>query len=239
MKTFIIIIVVAFLLIAINALFRRKEEEIFESSFTSPNELASRWNKGFCIGSTTKYLSLETCYKNVFICGKSGSGKGVNYICNSLFNIRRRTNASIFIFDPAGENAKITSGYAATNSIVKLIDFSNPDSEGFNPFKVNSSKTEIEQLVEECFSNAKSKTSTGDFWESAAIEFTCFLCQLIFTQPEQYRTFANVLRLLELFVSEPKIINRMVIDSNDVTLLRQLKRWYKVPKRRFKELLAT
>ncbi len=217
------IIIVVGVIFIVSLLVRKKEDIIFEADFVAPNKVASRWNHSFCIGSTNSYLSAEIGYRNILICGKSGSGKGANFITSSIFNILARTKSSMVIVDPGGELLKNTSGYAMRKKAVFSIDYSDPSSMGFNPFTIMTTDDTIDEMVHVLVVNSGAFSGGESFWILSAEQFISFWCKVVVTQEEKYRSFANVLKFIDEFATRPAETTDMLLVKLGKDLCTQYK----------------
>lgn len=234
-----IFILIAIVVIAVIAYASQsKTTQVFDASFIKSGRVANRWNHSFSVGAHDKYMTTASGQKNILICGKSGSGKGVNFIINSILNIARRSNSSIIVVDPGSDIRNNTSGFCGTKAKVLTIDFSNPQSIGFNPFTAFPNDDQIEQQTHTLVVNSGAFSNAESFWLLSAESFITFWTKVVRTQDRKFQTYANVLRLIDCFSTNPsKTTDRLIVRTNP-DLITQYKTWVAMPTNTLQGIIA-
>lgn len=201
-------------------LFSERKTE-YNSRFIRPAEGGlSRFNKGFCL-TGTQSLSVHQSFSNCSLFGPSGSGKSSIVIVPTVYSLSR-AGATMCINDPSGELYELVSGYLHKRGYIVLrLDFSSPErSEGFNPLARCRTVSDIQRVVHLILQNTVASAKADPFWDrSSEMLITLFARYLVFYAASEYRTFTNVLRLIEAFSVYPKKIDRLMVATHDDEIL--------------------
>lgn len=168
-------------------------------------------------------LSLNTyethLNNNVILVGASGRGKSRNVIKPNIMQL----NSNYIISDPKGvlirETGTMLRKHGYKVKVLNLIDMFH--SNRYNPFHYIKTDSDIYKLIEFLMENIdKSASHTDPFWPNAAKSLLASLCfYLHYEVPEEYRTFANIFRLLSLIhvpdesdysPSEPDLLDELM-----------------------------
>jgi len=203
----------------VQELLHPKQKTDYTASFIPAGELCSVHNHGFCI-TGKKSLTISQSYSNASVYGPSGSGKSTSVSIPSVFSIAKG-GSSICINDPSGEIYAACSGYLASlGYTIYRIDFSDPFSASYNCLARCKTVSDILKVVSLILKNALGDSKADPFWErSAAMLIALFARYLLFHAAPEYRTMANVLRLIEAFAVHPEKTDRLFAATRDEELL--------------------
>lgn len=173
--------------------------------FGNISSITSVFNQGFCLTGGLRALPKQDSYKNALIVGPSGSGKTSTVLIGTL-NALARGNSSFVILDVSGEIYTLLNGYLSKKNKVYCIDFSET-SDGFNPLDC-ASLSDIQKTARLLIKNAK-MDSNDPYWSNSAEDLIAIFIQyLVEYTPTEYRTMANLVRMIEVFAGEPEKVDR-------------------------------
>ncbi|MBK8296839.1 MAG: type IV secretory system conjugative DNA transfer family protein [Saprospiraceae bacterium] len=230
--------VVSIFFTMITSLISPKRKTEFDANFVSTNEVLSKEELGFCL--TGNYsLSIADSYKNAIALGGSGSGKSSAVLINSAL-LMAKGNSSLVINDPSHEiRLKVSGALMAEGYEIKVINYSSPVSECFNPLKRCKTISDIQKLASLLVRN-----SLGDakdpFWnKSAEAIISLFIRYLIFYAEPEHRTLYNVLHLVNVFAGSPEKIDRLIVKTKDEKMLSEYKAFVSYGDKTLSSILAT
>ncbi|MEZ5016045.1 MAG: type IV secretory system conjugative DNA transfer family protein [Flavipsychrobacter sp.] len=194
----------------------------FEATFDSTLSVGNFLNHGFSLGSHTLYATEDDSDRHCMVVGTTGAKKTTSCYANSVCNILKRTDHSIFGVQPSRDAFTYTAGFAHEKGRnVFEIDFTNPNAWGFNVLDEVNSVQDITNVVSTLVENSEAAPKGGDFWKTSAKDFISFWVRVILTYPKEYRTFSNVLRLIEYFAIGKT--DELIVKIGDPDLLRTYK----------------
>ena len=155
---------------------------------------------------------------NVLVIGASGAGKSRFFAAPNILQF----NSNFVITDPSGEllndygKALEDNGYAV--KVLNLVDMYSGNR--YNPFHYIKQEKDVFIVVNTLIKNTtpEGKNSGDPFWEnSEKVLISALMLYLCYTQPEENRTFSNLVDL----------INEAEVDENDASAQSPLdKRFY-------------
>lgn len=169
-----------------------------DADFLKPNELLSRYNKGFCI-TGNRHATLEDSTKHVLVAGSSGSFKSVTTLFNSAYNLAEHGH-SVIIHDPAREIAPKTAGYYSQEGYEPMyLDFADANrSIGYNPLAFANTISEIQKICHLLiFKGNNGSNSKDPFWDNSALTVLVLFCLVARSLGKEYYHFPAVKYLLE------------------------------------------
>jgi type IV secretion system protein VirD4 len=225
----------------LTAFVTQKRKTQFNSDFMPASQAMSRYNKGFNLTGVMA-LPINVSFSNCSVFAPSGAGKTSVVLIPTIYSLTRG-NSSIVVNDPSGEAYEKTSGYLASKGyVVKRIDFSTPEkSEKYNPLSHAKTVSDIQRMVHLIIRNTISADSKGDpFWDrSCEMLVSLFARYLVFHAAPEYRTFANVLRLIETFSISPEKLDKLFTATNDEELINQYKAANNYGEKTLQSIIAT
>lgn len=221
------------------ALLTRKPKTGFSASFMPSSRVASRLNHGFTI-TGTRAITRQLSYSNCMVLGSSGSGKSSCVGISSVFSLSRG-GSSMCINDPSGEVYAATAAYLASkNYTLHRIDFTDPSSGCFNALAHCRSVSDMQKLAHVVNKNSLGESKGDVFWErSCEMLITLFGRYLLFHAAPEYRTMANILRLVECFATEPTKTDKLFVSANHEELLSAYKSFVAYGERTLSSVIAT
>lgn len=214
----------------------RKTE--FNADFIPVSRILNREEYGFCLDGKL-CLSITESHKNGLILGGSGSGKSTTVLINSVL-LMAEGNSSLIINDPSHELRLLVSGALMKQGYtIKVVDYSNIKSECFNPIKRCTSVSEIQKLSSLLIRNALGE-GKDPFWnKSAEGLLSLFIRYLVFYRQPEYRTFYNVLHLINVFAGNPEKIDSLIILTKDAGLITEYKAFVAYGDKTLSSIIAT
>ena len=197
-----------------------KPDTALTAEFMPAGELCSRHHHGFCI-TGLKSLTIGQSYSNCSVYGPSGSGKSTSVTIATVFSLAQG-GSSMYINDPSAEVYTACSGYLESiGYVIHRLDFSNPEFDSFNCLAACKTVSDVQRVAQLLISNTQGGYTGGDpFWrQSSEMLITLFARYLLFHSAPEYRTMANVLRLLECFAVTPKRTDMLFAYTRDPELL--------------------
>jgi type IV secretion system protein VirD4 len=200
---------------------KRKTE--YDADFISASDILEKNGTGFCLTGNKYTLSDNDSFRHAVVIGNSGSSKTSSVIIPNIWNLSLG-NSSLVINDPSSELRKRLSGVLKQRGYdIKIIDYSDCRSIGWNPILRLKTKSEIKQLASLLIESALGNSSEK-FWNlSAADLISFFIYYLIKYEPLKYRNLLNVLHLINLFAGNPEKMDRLIVMSKDEMLLAEYK----------------
>lgn len=222
----------------IGSLFQNERKTEFNADFISAGTVLQKNNRGFCL--TGKFsLTVHESYKNALVLGGSGSGKSSTVLINSALKMARG-NSSLIFNDPSHEIRLLVSGALQEfGYTIKVLDYSNPKSECFNPLVRCKSISDIQKLSSSLIRNALGD-SKDPFWnKSAESLLSLFLRYLVFHAEPQFRTLYNALHLINVFAGSPEKIDVLIVKTGDPKLLSEYKAFVAYGDKTLMSIVAT
>lgn len=215
--TYIIIGIIMLVLIGVS---QQKPDYSFNASFIAASSVASSFNKGLSL-TGSKHLTRKQSFSNFLVCAQSGAGKSTGIIIPSIFNLGRSGNNTIFCNDPSSEIYNLVSGYLKQQGYkIIRIDFSDIHSTGFNNLQQSQTMSDIQKQAHLILLNTQGDVQGDKFWQtSAEMVITMFGRYLVFHTKPEFRTMANLLRLVETFSVTPEKIDRLIVRTGDEVLI--------------------
>lgn len=197
-------------IIILLSLFSNKTNPAFENI----NSIVSIFNKGYSLTGGLRATTREVANKNALIIGGSGSGKTSTVLLGTLNSISRG-NSSMVILDVSGEIFTLFSGYLSKKFKIYCIDFS-VLSDGWNPLDSCTSVTDIQKVAASLIKNSGTTSKSDPYWSASAENLLNIFMQYLigYTEPE-YRTMANLVRMVETFAGEPQKIDKCFARVNE------------------------
>ena len=173
--------------------------------------------------SNEVFMSLNTRFTqrnlNVFMFGGSGQGKSRNVIKPNIMN----GTCSYVVTDPSGEILMDCGGFLKEQGYeIKVLNISNMElSMRYNPFAYVHDADELNIMVEALVKNIEGPRSGGGdgnskFWDLSTRQLLTGVCGLLFEAFEpKYRTFANVLKIIDMIDPKMKANNKNAKDEAD------------------------
>ncbi len=213
-----------------------KNPHDFKGEFLEERKLLSSRNRGFNL-TGKKGLSVKLSYRNMLVCGQTGTGKSTTVLIPTIFS----TDASLVINDPSKELFKATSGFlAARDYDVKVLDYGNPGrSVGYNPLQRASSPSEISKVASTLVRASLGNNAKDPFWSLQAVSLLSIPITVLGNKPPHYRNLANVRRLVEIMAGDPKKMDRLVVESGDRRILESYKGFVAMSQNTFSSIAAT
>jgi len=235
------ILLISFLIIVIIAALSHKRTDTtdpYDASFMNETEIASRFNKGFCINGR-RSLTIEDSIKHLLITGGTGAYKTSGILIPSI--LKMAGHVSFVINDPSGELLELTSGpLQKKGTKVKVLNYNAP-SEGFNPLaRVNlDSLSSIKKISKLIITTALGSGGRDPFWNASA-ENLCSLCiqAVLELMPKEYHTLSNVYFLASIIGAEPERADRFFIKGS-TSLLMEYKAVIAYPQNTILSIIAT
>lgn len=211
----------------------------YTASFISASELCNSANHGFCITGARALTKIQS-YSNCSVFGPSGSGKSTSVSIPSVFSLSKG-GSSICVNDPSGEIYAATAAYLANiGYTIHRIDFSDPESASFNCLARCASVSDIQRVASLILKNSLGDSKGDPFWErSSEMLITLFGRYLLFHAAPEYRTMANVLRLVECFAVAPTKTDRLFVATRDEELLSAYKAMLVMGEKTLQSVIAT
>ena len=209
----------------IELVFEEKVTIEYEATLTKPSEVFKRKNTGSIIGGKpNQRISKELSRRGILISGGSGSGKTVSVILGNLLSDLDE-KVSYIIHDLSEELAIKSSGYHSSNRPVYILNWMDCKNVAFNPFKRCTDRTSCEKICTLLVRKVLGNSSQNSYWDSQAIMLLTCLLQLLLQYPEQqYKTPANLKRLVDAFAGgNVKAIEWLFVKFADEQLFSEFK----------------
>jgi len=187
----------------------------FNARFGYEHSIASRFNFGFLVTRNGR-LSRRQSFENLLVCGGTGSGKTSKILIPNLLQLK---NCSLLINDPSKELYLKCSGYLSKYFDIRVLNFSDTASSGYNILSRVRSNTDVQKLADLLTKSTVDRGNNDPFWGIKTKEVLSVLIRLSLYQPKKYRNMANVLDLLNHLISSPETIDRLVVRTRDKKLL--------------------
>lgn len=208
----------------------------FENNLGKETDIGNRFNKGI-VYSINRRLNKKTSYANVLLVGPSGSGKSQRIIIKNLVALK---NCSLIVNDPSMELYYATSAYLQQYFKILTLNFSSSKiSCGYNILSRIKRPNDINKIADMLTRGTLGKGGGEMFWilQTKAL-LTAFITLVVY-QPEQYRNMANVLHLLNLFATDPKKVDALVVKTKDNKLLLAYKTFVVMPPKTLQSIIAS
>jgi type IV secretory pathway TraG/TraD family ATPase VirD4 len=183
-------------------------------AFGNINSIVSIFNKGFNLTGGLKATTRDMAYKNALIVGPSGSGKTSTVLISTLNSIARG-NSSMVILDVSGEIYNLMSGYLSKKCKIYCIDFTE-NSDGYNPIDTCKTVSDVQKIASILIKNSGTESKSDPYWSASAEKMLSIFLQYIieYVEPD-YRTMANLYKMIETFAGEPQKIDKCFAKTND------------------------
>lgn len=234
------IYVIIVTIIIVIALISQQPTHTYKAKFGNAWEYVSRYNYGFAI-TGSRALTKSLSHTNCALFGPTGSGKTTSVILGSAFSLSKG-KSSICFNDVSGEIYEKTSTYLASKGYrILRLDFSNAKmSESFNPLLECKTISDIQKVALLIVRNAIGESKSDVFWEQSSVMLlSLFMRYLIFHCEPEFRTLQNVLRLVEKFAVDGKLVDKMFVRANDEELLAAYKSTIVVGDKTLQSIIAT
>ncbi|MDZ4667531.1 MAG: type IV secretory system conjugative DNA transfer family protein [bacterium] len=222
----------------ISAHFDSNNKQGIPGTFGDESLFASSWNKGFVVSRDGR-LTRRQSYENVLLVGATGSGKTSRFLLPTLLSLK---NCSIVVNDPSKELYNLASGYLSKYFKLKTLNFSDSSiSSGYNILSRIKKPNDIFKIASILVSATLEKGSSGGdpFWSLQTKTLLSILLRLIQLQPEAYRNMANVSYLLSIFSVKPKIIDAMILNTKDKSLILEFKSLIATPDKTLQNITSS
>ena len=191
----------------------------YNSSFTRPNKILSKRNKGFSLGAFNS-LDIKTSFQHLLVSAPSGIGKTTMVCIPSLVNLH--DNGSIVVLDPAKELYKSVGDLYKDYNIyvINFSDRTGSESDGWNPLPVNVA--DLPNFTDR-ISNLVHGNSKDKFWQIQSAELLTTLAEPLYKLDEQYRTVSNLMLILNTLAAKVDLCNKFMAKfANPATWLEYL-----------------
>ena len=189
------------------------QPKLLTAKFGKPSELLSKRNKGLSL-TGDKFLSIQKSKEHVLYFGPTGSGKTtVSLICSALNIGGAKTDASMIINNPSGENQRlepylVSQGY-------KTYAFNPNDKKHsiyYNPLARIKTQTDIMKVATMLVMKGNKKQK--DFWQLKSIELISLLIEFLLNHaPKMYQNIANIFYLLQNLAGEEDTVSGLFADK--------------------------
>lgn len=174
--------------------------------------------------SNEVYMSLNTRFiqrnLNMFIFGGSGQGKSRNIIKPNVMN----GTCSYVVTDPSGEILQDCGGFLKKELgyVIKVLNITDMEhSLRYNPFAYVHDEDELNIMVEALIKNIEGEKTGGGggnekFWQLSTRQLLTGVCGLLYEAFDmEYRTLANVLKIIDMIDPKLKANNKNAKDEAD------------------------
>ncbi|MDP1725554.1 MAG: type IV secretory system conjugative DNA transfer family protein [Bacteroidota bacterium] len=215
------------------------QKESYEATFLPSYELLSSFNKGFCL-TGIKSLTVKDSYQHSLVIGGSGTGKSTVVIIPSIYSMTKHGH-SLVIQDPSGELHQATAGYLKNLEYdVLVLDYNKPEmSDGYNPLERIKTNSDIFKTATTLVQNSLGKSGTDAFWNSQAVSFISLMIAILKKQDAKYQTLTNVKHLVDSFLSETEMMDRLVAGCCDPATLKEYKSFLVTEKKVMANIIST
>ncbi len=216
--------------------FGKNNPHDYQAHFLKENKLLSKTNQGFVV-TGKKQLSKQLSYRNMLVCGQSGSGKTSSVIIPSLLAM----NTSLVVHDPSGELFHATSGRLQNEGYqVMVLNYGDPAaSVGFNPLIRAHSPSDISKVISTLVRATLGDNAKDPFWSLQAISLISIPIAILVKQQREYLNLANVRRLVEVMAGDPKKMDKLVVGTGDMKILDSYKSFIAMSQNTFSSIAAT
>ncbi len=213
-----------------------KRDRPMDARFAKPSLVLSRRGGGFCLDGSHR-LSVSDSFKNSLVIGGPGTGKSATILFPSLLTM---DDCSLIIHDPSGELAITAGSLQARGFDVKILNYADLFSEGYNPLHRIRTLSDASQVAHGLVNAGLGKSVGGDsFWNSAAESLITTLIGILLTQSAEYRNLANVARLLNVLSSDPTKVDALFSKFASPHLFEEYKSFLAQPEKLGGNILAT
>lgn len=205
--------------------------QLFPENFGNASDHLGYFNKGYSLAGGLRATTLDLAFRNSLVIGNSGSGKTSAILTSTIFTLARG-NSSMVILDVSAENFKNTSGFLATKKDYNIFCFDlTENTDGFNCLEWCETIDDLEKVAQVLIKNSNVESKSDPFWStSAEMALSVFMQYIFFYAPSDQRNMVNVVLLLETYISDPTVIDRLFIQT-DEKLLRAYKTFNATPEK--------
>lgn len=238
--TYIIIGIIILIIVVGASTKRQATGEKYSASFGDASEL-SIFNKGFSLSGGMRATTRDQAFRNCLVVGTTGSNKTAGPLTSSLFTLSR-SPSSVVVLDVSSENKLHTSGYLHRKKKRKIysLDFG-PNSDGFNPLAwCNKDVDALNRVAHVLLKNAEVTSKNDPYWSSSSeMVLSLFMQYLVLYGKEEHCNMANVVLLLETYMSEPEKVDILFVRTGNESLLRNYKVLNAIPEKTRQSILST
>lgn len=193
------------------------KDHSYKASFTTYDELLSRYNKGFCLDGRKSLASSEP---NSIIMAPSGAGKTTCVVVPTLL----KADANFIINDPSGEIATQTVGYLESIGYeIKYINFSDATvSNGYNPMARISNGADANKIAHLLVRSIMANPN-DPFWSIQAVNIISMMMRALLFEDKIYQNFANVRHLIQMLSANPKMVDALIARTGSEELINDYK----------------
>lgn len=237
---YVIVITVILLLAAAVSGKQEKKGDKYSAKFGDASSSLSIFNKGFSLAGGMRATTRNQAFRNCLVVGNTGSGKTAAVLTSSLFTLSR-SKSSIVVLDVSSENKLHSSGYLHNKKNRKIYSFDFTEtSDGFNPLAWCKTTDDLNRAAQVLLQNAEVTSKNDPYWSSSSeMVLSLFMQFLVQYGKEEHRNMANVVLMLETYMSEPEKIDLLFIRTNDENLLRSYKTLNAIPEKTRQSILST
>ncbi|MFN8288986.1 MAG: type IV secretory system conjugative DNA transfer family protein [Chitinophagaceae bacterium] len=219
-------------------LFEKKKSPV-DALFGTPGEHLSIFNKGFSPVGGMKALTVNQSFRNILICGSTGSFKTAGPLLSST-NTLTRAKCSLIILDVSSEIFKLSSGFMHKRRRRKIYCFDPLQSyDGFNPLDWCKNAIDLDKVARILIVNGSVDSKADPFWSTSSQVFLSFFMQLVFFHGKiGEKNMSKVVDLIDTYMAEPETIDRIVVRS-DARLLKMYKTLNATPEKTRQSILST
>jgi type IV secretory pathway TraG/TraD family ATPase VirD4 len=218
----------------ITSLVTTEKKTEYTAEFGKARSMLSKTGSGFAVGEWSN--TLKESHNHMICIGQSGSKKSSAVVFNSILNT---DDASIVIADPSKELLYGTaSALEAKGYKIMVLDYNNAEqSEGFSVLSKQTTYTDIYKIANTLVRNSL-EGSSYDYWAQSAETTIAFFCKYLVSYAEPaYVNLPNVLHLLRVFSHTPKLIDAIMVKTNE-GLLSEYKALIATPDKTLQSTLA-
>lgn len=210
----------------------------FESKFESSSSIANIFNNGLLISKYGK-LTRKVSFSNLLITSPTGSGKTTRLLIKMILELK---NACIIINDASNEIAPLVSGYKKQQGYnihyINLSDSSQSCS--YNPLDQIKQPDDVNKIAGMLVEGTLDKRGNSDpYWSLQSKVIISLIIRLSQYQPMKFRNLANVLQLLKIFGSNPKMIDTMVLLTKDKQLILDYRAFLSTPQKTLHSIVSS
>lgn len=178
------------------------------ADFDTPDNQFKRTDKdnGFCIG--TWFTSNKVANSHAICIAGTGGGKSTVFAYPSLL---QATNCSFVIHDCSEQLFNDVSGALAAKGMdIKVIDYSNPNSDCFNVIGACKTREDLEKIIGVAMEHAQA--GENDYWQQSARNLVTYFATMIWEYaPDEFKNIPNILHMLSVFSYAPERIDRWIV----------------------------
>ncbi|MDB5227419.1 MAG: hypothetical protein JWN78_1612 [Bacteroidota bacterium] len=216
-----------------NELIKESRDHSYKSEFIEVDKFLSKSNDGFCLDGKR---CLEIQKPHALVIAGSGVGKTSSIVIPSIL----KSNNSMILNDPSGELLLHTGHNLKERGYdVIVINLSNSlISRSWNPMHRIKDKSDANKIAG-MLVRATLGEGKDPFWNISATAIISLVIQIQIHQKEKYRTFVNTLHLLQQFSFNPKVLDALIIHTNNQQIINEYKNFISYDTKLRTSIIAT